>query len=72
MGLRDDYEVAKARQKAALGEWRQVTLNVNRLREELGEAGELTCDGCDKALATDRCKGCGRWFCGDCHKERCG
>ena len=72
MGLRDDYDAAKARQKAALDEWRQITCHVNRLREELGEAGELDCETCGNARAVARCRGCGRWFCPGCHKERCG
>ncbi len=74
MASREEYEAAKQRQRDALEAWRQVSLNVNRIREELGEAGELDCEFCAKERATRRCRGCGRWFCANefCHTERCG
>lgn len=70
--LRAKYTAAKIRQQAALHEWRQITHHVNNLRQQLGEAGELDCEGCGKPKATFRSRGCGRWWCSPaCHDEHC-
>lgn len=70
--LQERYAAAKVRQREALQNWQQLTYEVSRLREELGETGELDCEGCGKAKATWRARGCGRWYCNEaCHKEHC-
>ena len=71
MATREQYEEWCLKRNEAFKTWIKAKHTASLIKDDLGRAGELDCEGCGKTKATFCAGACG-WFCSAfCHEEYC-